>query len=76
MFDGDRKIIQQMAPMVTRVLIVDPQQASARLLGELIRTAFKAEVWAAHTSEKALRQVLSRPCIAVSARAVWREGDS
>jgi CheY-like chemotaxis protein len=54
-FDGDRKIIQQMAPLVTKVLIVDPQQASARLLGELIRNAFKAEVWAAHTGEKALR---------------------
>jgi two-component system, response regulator PdtaR len=54
-FDNDAKIIQQMAPMLQRVLIVDPQTDNARLLGELIRTIVRCQAWAAPTTDKALK---------------------
>jgi two-component system, response regulator PdtaR len=54
-FDNDAKIIQQMAPMLQRVLIVDPHTDNARLLGELIRTIVRCQAWAAPTTDKALK---------------------
>lgn len=55
MFDNDAKIIQRMAPMLQRVLIADPHIANARLLGELIRTTIRCQVWAAPSIDKALK---------------------
>lgn len=55
MFDNDAKIIQRMAPLLQRVLIADPQIANARTLGELMRTTLRSQVWAAPSTDKALR---------------------
>lgn len=55
MFDNDAKIIESMAPYLRRVLIADPQAANARMLGELLRGAVGSQVWAAPTTEKALK---------------------
>ncbi|HSV04566.1 MAG TPA: response regulator [Phenylobacterium sp.] len=55
MFDRDSKTIQAMAPLLQRVLIVDPQVANAKLLGELMRSMVRCQVWAAATSAKALK---------------------
>ena len=55
MFDNDAKIIQRMAPMLQRVLIVDPHVANARILGELIRDMTRCQVWAAPTTDKGLK---------------------
>jgi len=54
-FDNDAKIIQRMAPRLQRVLIADPHTANARLLGELIRSMAPCQVWAAPTTDKALK---------------------
>jgi len=54
-FDNDAKIIERMAPMLQRVLIVDPHVANARILGELIREITRGQVWAAPTTEKGLK---------------------
>lgn len=59
MFDNDAKIIQRMAPMLQRVLIADPHTANARLLGELIRSMAACQVWAAPTTDKALKLAAS-----------------
>ena len=55
MFNADAKIIQRMAPQLQRVMIVDPQPAGARLLGELMRDIARSQIWVAETHEKALR---------------------
>jgi CheY-like chemotaxis protein len=54
-FDNDAKVIQRMAPLLQRVLIVDPHAANARLLGELLRDMFHCQVWASPTDQKALK---------------------
>ena len=55
MFDNDAKIIQRMAPMLQRVLIVDPHVANARIMGELIRSMIRCQVWGAPSAEKGLK---------------------
>ena len=55
MFDNDAKIIQRMAPLVQRVLIADPHVANARIMGELIRSIVRCQVWAAPNTAKALK---------------------
>lgn len=55
MFNADAKFIQRMAPMLQRVMIVDPQPAGARLIGELMRDIAGSQVWVAETNEKAIR---------------------
>lgn len=55
MFDNDAKIVQAMAPLVQRVLIADPQTANAKLIGELLRSLFRCQAWAAPTTAKALK---------------------
>lgn len=59
MFDNDAKIIQRMAPLLQRVLIVDPHVANARILGELIRDMVRCQVWAAPTTDKGLKLAAS-----------------
>ena len=55
MFNADAKVIQRMAPLLQRVMVVDPQPASARLIGELMRDIARSQVWVAETNEKAIR---------------------
>jgi DNA-binding response OmpR family regulator len=55
LFNADAKIIQRMAPMLKRVMVVDPQAASARLVGELMRDIARSEIWVAETNEKAIK---------------------
>lgn len=55
MFDNDAKIIQRMAPLLQRVLIADPHVANARIMGELIRSMIRCEIWAAPTADRALK---------------------
>jgi len=54
-FHNNAKIVQAMAPMLQRVLIADPQTANAKLLGELMRSMVRCQVWAAPTTAKALK---------------------
>jgi CheY-like chemotaxis protein len=54
-FDNDAKIIARMAPMVQRVLIADPHLANARIMGELVRSMIRCQVWAAPDTGKALK---------------------
>lgn len=54
MFQDDDKIIQRMAPLLKRVLIVDPQPASVRLVGDLMRSLTQCQVWSAPSTSKGL----------------------
>lgn len=59
-FNEDLKQIRRMAPLMQRVLIVDPTVASARLLTEVMRNIVQVQVWHAPTTHKgmeAARQV-------------------
>jgi CheY-like chemotaxis protein len=55
LFNTEAKVIQRMAPLMQRVMIVDPQPASARLIGELMRDIARSQIWVAETNEKAIR---------------------
>ena len=55
MFNADAKVIQRMVPLMQRVMIVDPQPAGARLIGELMRDIARSQIWVAETNEKAIR---------------------
>ncbi|MGZ3402746.1 MAG: response regulator [Phenylobacterium sp.] len=55
MFSNDAKVIQRMAPLMQRVMIVDPAPAGARLIGELMRDIARSQIWVAETNEKAIR---------------------
>jgi DNA-binding response OmpR family regulator len=54
-FSSDAKIISRMAPMLQRVMVVDPQPAGARLIGELMRDVARSQIWVAESNEKAIR---------------------
>jgi DNA-binding response OmpR family regulator len=55
LFNADAKVVQRMAPLMQRVMIVDPQPAGARLIGELMRDIARSQIWVAETNEKAIR---------------------
>jgi len=55
LFNADAKVVQRMSPLLQRVMVVDPQPASARLIGELMRDIARSQVWVAESNEKALR---------------------
>ena len=55
MFSADAKVVQRMSPLLQRVMIIDPQPASARLLGELMRDIARSQIWVAESNEKAIR---------------------
>lgn len=55
MFDGDKHTIEKMQPKLKRVLIADPQPASARLFTELMRDIAQSHVWIANSTERALK---------------------
>ena len=54
MFNDDQKLTQRMAPMLQKVLVVDPSPASARMLGELMRNISAGQVYTASTNAKGL----------------------
>jgi CheY-like chemotaxis protein len=54
-FDADKRIIEKMGPRLKRVLVADPQPASARLFSELIRDIAHSHVWIAANTERALK---------------------
>ncbi|WP_395673624.1 two-component system response regulator [Phenylobacterium sp.] len=51
----DDRMIQRMAPMLRRVLVIDPQATSGRVVGELMRNISRPEVWTAASNDKALK---------------------
>ena len=53
MFDGNVRTIQRVAAKVQRVLVVDPNPATARLLGDQMRQLGGVQIYAAPTIEKA-----------------------
>lgn len=53
-FTEDLKQIQRMAPLMQKVLIVDPAPASARMLGDLLRSITQLQLWTAPTTRKGL----------------------
>jgi DNA-binding response OmpR family regulator len=55
LFNADAKVVQRMTPLLQRVLVADPQAASARLIGELMRDVARSHVWVAETNDKAIR---------------------
>ena len=58
MFNDEAKLIQRMAPMLQKVLIVDPQPASAKLLAELLRNlSCGGQHWQAPSTRKGLAAV-------------------
>jgi CheY-like chemotaxis protein len=59
LFNSDAKIIQRMAPLLQRVMIVDPQPAGARLISELMRDIARSQICVAETEAKALRLTAS-----------------
>jgi CheY-like chemotaxis protein len=53
-FNDELKQIQRMAPLMQKVLIVDPAPASARLLADLMRNMAPVTLWNATTTRKGL----------------------
>ena len=54
MFTDDLKQIQRMLPLMQRVLIVDPANASARLLADLMRNIAPVQIWHATSTRQGL----------------------
>ncbi len=54
MLTEDLKQIQRMSPLMRKVLIVDPAPASARMLGDLMRSITPLQIWTAPTTRKGL----------------------
>lgn len=54
MFNDEYKLIQRMAPLMQKVLIVDPAPASARLLADLMRNLAPCQLWNSSTTRKGL----------------------
>lgn len=55
MYNADIKSTQKIAPHIQRVLIVDPNAASARLLNDLLRNITACQVWTASSTARALQ---------------------
>lgn len=52
MFDGNARTIQRVAAKTRRVMVVDPNPATARLLAEHLRPLGGVQIFAAATAEK------------------------
>lgn len=59
MLGEDQKSIQKIAQLLGRVLIIDPQPASARMLAEALRNILPCQVWIAPTRSKAIELLQS-----------------
>ena len=55
MFDADKKSLAKMAPKLQRVLIADPQPASARVISDIMRDNLSSRVWLAESTDRALK---------------------
>jgi CheY-like chemotaxis protein len=55
-FSSDAKTLQRIAPMIQRVLIVDPMPASVKLLADLLRDIAPCQLWTAVDATRALAQ--------------------
>jgi len=55
LFDGDRRLIEKMAPRLKRVVVADPEPGAARLFSELMRDVCHSHIWIAATTERALK---------------------
>jgi DNA-binding response OmpR family regulator len=55
LFDGDKRSFEKMAPKLKRVLIADPQPASARLFSEFMRDIARSHVWVAGDTDRAMK---------------------
>lgn len=55
MYDGDRRLIDRMAPRLKRVLVADPEPGAARLAGEIMRDICQCHIWIAGGTERALK---------------------
>ncbi|MET0271423.1 MAG: response regulator [Phenylobacterium sp.] len=55
MFDQDAKIIRLMAPLLKRVLIVNPQPAGATVITELLREVTLVDAYTAVSNDRALK---------------------
>ena len=55
MFDGDRRILDKMAPKLKRVLVCDATPSSARLFSEIMRDIARSHVWIATNDDRALK---------------------
>lgn len=55
LFNADEKLHQRLAPHLQRVLIVDPQQAATKLLGDLLRSIASTQLVTAQTDQKAFQ---------------------
>jgi DNA-binding response OmpR family regulator len=51
---ADARLIQKMAPMLRRILIVDSQPAAVRMLSELLRSVCQAQFYSANTAAQGL----------------------
>lgn len=49
LFNADTKILQRMAPHLQRALVIDPQPAATRLLGDLLRSITPCQIYSAQT---------------------------
>lgn len=52
MFNDDHKLTQRMAPMLRKVLVVDPTPSSARMLSDLMRNISSGQIYSASTNTK------------------------
>ena len=59
MFSADAKVVQRMSPLLQRVMVIDPQPSSARLVGELMRDIARSQIWVAESNDKAIRLAAS-----------------
>jgi len=55
LFNADERLLQRLAPHLQRVLIVDPQPASVKLLGDLLRSIVSTQIVTAPNDAKALQ---------------------
>ena len=55
MFTADDRLQQRLAPHLQRVLIVDPQPAAVKLLGDLLRSITSAQIHTAVNDQKAMQ---------------------
>ncbi len=53
-FDLETLVVRRAAPLVERALIVDPDPAASRALGELLRSIAPSQVWTACDAQSAL----------------------
>ncbi len=52
---SENKIAQQMAPLLKRVLIIDGNAATTKLLSDTMRDVMRSQVWTAATTDRALK---------------------